>query len=255
MNIPETFKNKIAGAFGEEGIKWLETIASRVQICVEKWNLKIDAPVTNLSYNYVLNAIDLYGNPVILKLGIPGSDFQNEIRALQAYNGIGCARLIKADASRGAILQMRLIPGKMLYVEDEISSIKHFIQVWKSIRCPLQLLSGLSSEIDTYPDENKAVIRRISKYIIHFDEQEELFLTPSYFVWPHLFVKRDKPIGINYSVMENQLETAKPMSPEDLIKFSRAMGDFTRLQIVKYLAEKSRSTRELAGLRGQFPNI
>lgn len=75
MNIPETFKNKIAGAFGEEGIKWLETIASRVQICVEKWNLKIDAPVTNLSYNYVLNAIDLHGNPVILKLGVPGSDW------------------------------------------------------------------------------------------------------------------------------------------------------------------------------------
>lgn len=115
---------------------------------------------------------------------------------------------------------------------------------------PLQLLSSLSPEIDIYPNENKAVIRRISKDVIHFDEQEELFLTPSYFAWPHLFVKRDKPIGINYSIMENQLEAAKPLPPEDLVKFLRAMGDFTRLQIVKYLAGKPRSTRELAGLIG-----
>ncbi|MBS4172670.1 DUF5937 family protein [Bacillus sp. FJAT-49736] len=115
---------------------------------------------------------------------------------------------------------------------------------------PLQLLSSLSPEIAVYPSENKAVIRRVSKDYIFIDEQEELFLTPSYFAWPHLFVKRDKPIGINYSIMENQLEAAKPIPPEELIKFLRAIGDFTRLQIVKYLADRPRSTRELAGLIG-----
>lgn len=115
---------------------------------------------------------------------------------------------------------------------------------------PYQLLSSLSPEIDIYPNEGKAIIRRISKDTIHFDEQDELYLTPSYFSWPHLFVKRDLPIGINYSIMENQLEAARPIPPEELIKFLRALGDFTRLQIVKYLVGKPRSTRELAGLIG-----
>jgi len=115
---------------------------------------------------------------------------------------------------------------------------------------PYQLLSSLSPEIDIYPNEGKAIIRRISKDTIHFDEQDELYLTPSYFAWPHLFVKRDQPIGINYSIMENQLEAARPIPPEELVRFLKAMGDFTRLQIVKYLAGKPRSTRELAGLIG-----
>jgi len=50
--------------------------------------------------------------------------------------------------------------------------------------------------------------------------------------------------------MENQEEAAQPMPPEDLLKFFRALGDYTRLQIVKYLAKKPRSTRELASLIG-----
>lgn len=115
---------------------------------------------------------------------------------------------------------------------------------------PLSLLASLSKEIDIYPNEKRAVIRRISKAEISFDEGDLLFLAPTYFAWPHLLVNGHKPVGINYSIMENQLEATKPMPPENLLRFFRAMGDFTRLQIVKYLAQKPRSTRELAGLIG-----
>jgi DNA-binding transcriptional ArsR family regulator len=113
-----------------------------------------------------------------------------------------------------------------------------------------QLLASLSQEVDIYPNEERAVIRRISKEEIYFDEHDVLFLAPTYFAWPHLFVNRHRPIGINYSIMDHQLEAAHPMPPENLLKFFEAMGDFTRLQIVKYLSQKPRSTRELAGLIG-----
>ncbi|MGV3464899.1 MAG: aminoglycoside phosphotransferase family protein [Heyndrickxia sp.] len=137
MNISESFKHKIVCAFGEKGKEWLETIETRVQISVEKWNLNILGPVTNLSYNYVLRALDAQGNPVILKLGVPGFDFQNEIRTLEAYEGKGCASLIEADTSLGAILQKELVPGTMLDKEDEITSVYHYVKVWKAIRRPL----------------------------------------------------------------------------------------------------------------------
>lgn len=115
---------------------------------------------------------------------------------------------------------------------------------------PLQLLASLSQEIDIYQKEKKAVIRRISKEDIYFDKDNELHLTPTYFAWPHLFINLHNHVGINYSIMENRQEAAKPMPPEDLLKFFSSLGDLSRLQIVKYLAQKPRSTRELAGLMG-----
>ncbi|WP_223596277.1 ArsR/SmtB family transcription factor [Neobacillus bataviensis] len=115
---------------------------------------------------------------------------------------------------------------------------------------PLPLLESLSPEIVIDSKKKRAVIRRISKADIFFEEEEVLLLTPSYFVWPHLLVNRRNPVGINYSIMENQQEAIKPMPPENLLKFFRAMGDLTRLQMVQFLAEKPRSTRELAALIG-----
>ncbi|MBS4214433.1 ArsR/SmtB family transcription factor [Neobacillus rhizophilus] len=115
---------------------------------------------------------------------------------------------------------------------------------------PLQLLGSLSPEIDIHPNQKKAVIRRISKREICFEKDDVLLLAPSYFAWPHLFVSTHTPVGINYSIMENQQEAARPMPPEDLLKLFNALGDLSRLQIVKYLSQKPRSTRELAGLMG-----
>ncbi|MBT2680306.1 winged helix-turn-helix transcriptional regulator [Bacillus sp. ISL-35] len=112
------------------------------------------------------------------------------------------------------------------------------------------LLGSLSQEIDINLTEKKVVIRRISKAEIHFDEDEELLLIPTYFAWPHLFVNLYPSVGINYSVRENEREATRPMPPEDLLRFFHSLGDYSRLQIVKYLAQKPRSTRQLAELMG-----
>lgn len=114
----------------------------------------------------------------------------------------------------------------------------------------LQVLGSLSQEIDIYQSEKKAVIRRISKKDIYFDDGDELLLIPTYFAWPHLFINLHPAAGINYSIMENEREATRPMPPEDLLKFFQSLGDFSRMQIIKYIAQKPRSTRELAGLMG-----
>jgi biotin operon repressor len=115
---------------------------------------------------------------------------------------------------------------------------------------PLCLLKSLSPEIEIDPKEKKAVLRRVSKGDFHFEEKDSLCLAPTYFAWPHLFVRSEKPIGLNYPIMEKQREAKPPFPPEDLIKFFRAMGDLTRFQIMTYLSEQPRSTRELAELIG-----
>ena len=138
MNIPTLFQEKIINCFGEPGEKWLQSLEANVTHIAEEWGLTVESAVTNLSYNYVIHVIDQNGNPYILKIGLPGFDFNNEIRTLQFYNGEGCAKLVKADAEKGAMLLEWLQPGTMLCTEtDEEVVIQNFCNVWKQIRRPL----------------------------------------------------------------------------------------------------------------------
>jgi streptomycin 6-kinase len=94
--------------------------------------------VGNLSYNYVLKVRDSAGTPLILKLGVPNFDTANEMVTLQAYDGDGCARILKSDPKNGVMLLERLVPGIMLSEEtDEMIVLENYIKVWKAIRRPV----------------------------------------------------------------------------------------------------------------------
>lgn len=138
MNIPEWFEKKMVDVFGESGKVWLTNVESTMQSCEKEWKLKLEGPVSNLSYNFVLHAKDEHGTPVMLKLGVPSFDFSNEIRTLKVYGGRGCARLLKADEERGAMLLEKLVPGTMLSLEkDEKAAVHTYLGVWKAIRTPV----------------------------------------------------------------------------------------------------------------------
>ncbi|WP_144509783.1 aminoglycoside phosphotransferase family protein [Bacillus sp. FJAT-22090] len=138
MEYPDLFERKIIGAFSDTGKKWLEDLNAIVPFLLEKWNLTLVGAVGNLSYNYVLKVKDAVGKPVILKIGIPNYDFNNEIRTLKAYDGKGCAQIIRADAENGAMLLEHLQPGKMLSEIEEEMAVKHFAKVWTTLRRPME---------------------------------------------------------------------------------------------------------------------
>src|SRR4051794_19486500 len=97
MKIPSKFQGKIINAFGSDGRVWLESLEHTVQTFLQKWNLTNEGPVENLSYNYVIKVTDSKGTPLILKLGVPNFDTSNEMVTLKAYDGNGCAKLLKSD--------------------------------------------------------------------------------------------------------------------------------------------------------------
>lgn len=138
MKYPDSFEMKIIGAFGETGKAWLESLETLKLTYLNKWKLQSEGPVENLSYNYVLKVIDDKGKKAILKLGIPNYDFGNEVRTLQAYNGEGCAKIIKEDAENGAMLLERLLPGTMLIEVEEKLAVVYFAKVWTTIRRPVK---------------------------------------------------------------------------------------------------------------------
>jgi len=83
-----------------------------------------------------------------------------------------------------------------------------------------------------------------------------IVLEPSHFVWPEVaaVVHRDGPdrstVVIVYSVAEFHAEGHVPMAPDQLLRLLRSAGDPTRLQILRLVAHRARSTREIAGLVG-----
>jgi streptomycin 6-kinase len=138
MLIPSEFQERITNAFGTDGKVWIESLETTVQSYLEKWELTSEGSVENLSYNYVIKVKDSEGTPFILKLGVPNFDTRNEMVTLQAYDGDGCAALLKSDPENGVMLLERLIPGKMLSAEkNEMLVVETFIKVWQAIRRPV----------------------------------------------------------------------------------------------------------------------
>lgn len=138
MQISSEFQEKIIHVFGSDGKSWLGSLEQTAQAYLQKWNLSSEGPVNNLSYNYVMKVNDSEGTPLILKLGVPNFDTRNEIVTLKAYDGNGCAKLLKSDPEKGVMLLERLVPGRMLSEEmDEMLVVETFIKVWKAIRRPI----------------------------------------------------------------------------------------------------------------------
>jgi DNA-binding transcriptional ArsR family regulator len=90
-------------------------------------------------------------------------------------------------------------------------------------------------------------------------EHDQILLMPSHFVWPELTAVAQKDLRdgreqltvlIVYALAEMQQEGQAPIPPGDLLKLLRSAGDTTRLQVLQLLAQRPRSTREIAGLIG-----
>lgn len=104
----------IREVFGARGAAWLAELPTLIGQCEHRWAITVATPFKSCSYNWVAPARMRDGTDVVLKLGVPCPELANEIEALRAFAGRGCARLIEADSSSGALLIERLRPGTML---------------------------------------------------------------------------------------------------------------------------------------------
>ena len=113
-SVKEDFARRIHALHGEAGRLWLEGLPALVEHCARRWELKVGPPFAPLSYNYAAPAEGPRGECLVLKLGVPTRGLLSEIDALLGFDGCGAARLLDADAARGALLLERLEPGTPL---------------------------------------------------------------------------------------------------------------------------------------------
>lgn len=93
------------------------------------------------------------------------------------------------------------------------------------------------------------------EHTVDVSTSSPLVLSPSVFVWPQLRVNCDRPwpTTLVYSTQQQTREARPRIPPKELLDALRALGDDTRLRVLKLVAERPRTTQELAPLVGLSP--
>jgi streptomycin 6-kinase len=91
-------------------VAWLGELPGLVAEIERDWQITVGRPYDGATEAFVAEATLADGTPAVLKLVIPrvGAHARREITALRLTDGQGCVRLLKSDASRGALLLERL---------------------------------------------------------------------------------------------------------------------------------------------------
>ncbi len=104
-------RNK-ALALGEA--RWIDELDALVVELEHEWSISVGRSFGDATEAFVAEATLGNGTPVVLKLMVPRARAaRNEITVLGLVNGDGCARLLRSDEGRGALLLERL--GRSLH--------------------------------------------------------------------------------------------------------------------------------------------
>jgi streptomycin 6-kinase len=95
--------------------RWLDDLPNLVAELEREWSITVGRSYEDTTEAFVAEATLADGTPAVLKLLIdrPGDHARNEITVLRLADGEGCARLLRDDVARGALLEERL--GRSLH--------------------------------------------------------------------------------------------------------------------------------------------
>jgi DNA-binding transcriptional ArsR family regulator len=114
------------------------------------------------------------------------------------------------------------------------------------------LLRGLFPEVRSDPSAGRFWLERPHDHEVEIGPGETLVLAPSAYVWPHVRVNCDAPwpLGLVFPASSIVREARPRIPPAQLVGVLRALADDTRLRALRLIAERPRSTQELAPLVG-----
>jgi streptomycin 6-kinase len=108
--VPPAARNK---ALAAGACRWLHDLPGSVAELEQEWSITVGRSYDDPTEAFVAEATLRDGTPAVLKVYIPrpGNHARNEITVLRLAAGNGCARLLRADEDRGALLLERLGPS------------------------------------------------------------------------------------------------------------------------------------------------
>ena len=132
------FSETILALYGETGQKWLDTLPTLLSRYAGRWNLILEVPFKNLSYNYVAPVRHFDGSSAVIKIGFPNDELRSKIAALRHFDGQGMVRLLNADEENCVMLLERISPGETLWEMEDEQATAHLLAVMPKLWKPYQ---------------------------------------------------------------------------------------------------------------------
>ena len=110
LSVPAVVRAK---ALAAGAASWLDALPGLIADLQRDWSITVGRPYETSTEAFVAQASLADGTPAVLKLMVPrpGDHVRNEITVLRLTAGDGCARLLRDDEARGALLLERLGPS------------------------------------------------------------------------------------------------------------------------------------------------
>ncbi|TDW75787.1 aminoglycoside phosphotransferase family protein [Kribbella pratensis] len=143
LDIPDQVRKTVI-ADGNES--WLDELPAVVDSLAQEWSLIIGSSLAGGHAALVVEVTLADGSPAVLKIGVPGRDVGHEATVMRLANGDGCARLLREDLGRQALLLERL--GAPMYdiVADPATRLTLLCEValrlWRPIDPEIDLPTG-----------------------------------------------------------------------------------------------------------------
>jgi DNA-binding transcriptional ArsR family regulator len=112
-----------------------------------------------------------------------------------------------------------------------------------------RFLLGLAPALRVEPHAERFGLDVPHDHEVKLGPANPLLLVPSVYVWPHVRVNCDAPWPLTLVYRApHVVESLRPSSDSELVHLFHALGNQTRLRILKLVAARPRSTQELAPL-------
>ncbi len=114
----------------------------------------------------------------------------------------------------------------------------------------MAFLEGLRPDVRVNRQAGAFSLERSHDHEVRLAGDDILLMVPSVYVWPDVRVSCDAPwhYGLVYPAPAVVDKARSGIPPQELLKVIRALGDDTRLRVLRIVAEGPRSTQELASL-------
>ncbi len=114
------------------------------------------------------------------------------------------------------------------------------------------MLARLPGRCRIAPEEDELRVVCDVDYAAELRPDSALVLTPSTFIWPHVAINAHPrwPNWVTYPAACAVRAATPELPPSELVDVLRALGDETRLRVLKAIAASPRTTQELAPIVG-----
>jgi DNA-binding transcriptional ArsR family regulator len=111
-------------------------------------------------------------------------------------------------------------------------------------------LDSLGLEVRVDRRAGRFSFERLHEHVVEIGPDQQLVLNPSYYLWPHVRVNCEPPwpYAVAYPTPFSRRRAHVELPPADLVQALRALAHEFRLETVRLVAKKPRTTQELAPL-------